>query len=81
MDPTTLRVSLAKVLALAARQHGVITRAQLLELGLTSEAITHRLRRGKLHQVQRGVYAVGPMVRSAMTAQARCSGAGARGET
>jgi AbiEi antitoxin C-terminal domain len=37
----------------------VVARSQLLELGLSSEAITHRLRRGKLHPVQRGVYAVG----------------------
>jgi very-short-patch-repair endonuclease len=52
-------MSLSRVLALAAKQHGVVTRVQLLELGFTSEAITHRLRRGKLHPVQRGVYAVG----------------------
>lgn len=37
----------------------MVTRVQLLELGLTSEGITHRLRRGKLHSVHRGVYAVG----------------------
>jgi very-short-patch-repair endonuclease len=59
MDPTTDQVSLSRVLALAKGQHGVVTRAQLLELGLTSEGITHRLRRGKLHSVHRGVYAVG----------------------
>jgi very-short-patch-repair endonuclease len=47
------------VLALAARQHGVITHAQLLELDLAPQAIKHRVDRGKLHRLYRGVYAVG----------------------
>jgi very-short-patch-repair endonuclease len=47
------------VLALAARQHGVVTRAQLRELGMSDHAIGYRLRRGRLHWVRRGVYAVG----------------------
>jgi very-short-patch-repair endonuclease len=59
MDPQTLQISLKDVLAVAAEQHGVVTRAQLLELGMTPEGIKHRLRRGRLHRVQRGVYAVG----------------------
>lgn len=45
--------------ALAARQHGVVARRQLLELGLGDEAIEHRLSNGRLHVVMRGVYAVG----------------------
>ncbi|HEX2160640.1 MAG TPA: type IV toxin-antitoxin system AbiEi family antitoxin domain-containing protein [Thermoleophilaceae bacterium] len=44
---------------LARRQHGVVTRAQLLDLGLHRGAVAHRLRSGRLHPVQRGVYAVG----------------------
>jgi predicted transcriptional regulator of viral defense system len=59
MDSQTLQVSLGRVLELAARQHGVVTRAQLLELGLSAPAIKYRLRRGRLHPVHRGVYAVG----------------------
>jgi predicted transcriptional regulator of viral defense system len=59
MDRKTQQVSLRRVLALAAGQHGVVTRAQLLALGLSSDAIEYRLRRGRLHQVGRGVYAVG----------------------
>ena len=47
------------MLALAAKQHGVITRAQLRELGLSDGAIEYRVRRGRLHAVHRGVYAVG----------------------
>jgi very-short-patch-repair endonuclease len=40
-------------------QHGVISRAQLLELGYSSDAIAHRIAKGRLHPVQRGIYAVG----------------------
>jgi hypothetical protein len=42
--------------ALAARQHGVVTVAQM---GLTRAGIAHRVRAGRLHRVRRGVYAVG----------------------
>lgn len=45
---------------LVRRQHGAISRGQLLRFGLTSEAIRHRLRSGRLFQTEwRGVYAVG----------------------
>jgi very-short-patch-repair endonuclease len=44
---------------LVRRQHGVITRAQLLELNFSRDAISHRIASGRLHPVQRGVYAVG----------------------
>jgi very-short-patch-repair endonuclease/predicted transcriptional regulator of viral defense system len=44
---------------LVREQHGVVTRAQLVALGLTDHAIVHRVRHGRLHRVQRGVYAVG----------------------
>jgi AbiEi antitoxin C-terminal domain/Protein of unknown function (DUF559)/Transcriptional regulator, AbiEi antitoxin len=42
-----------------ARQHGVITRSQLLELGFSPSAIQHRIARGRLHRLWNGVYAVG----------------------
>lgn len=44
---------------LAARQHGVVARWQLLELGYSIRAIEHRIAAGRLHPVRRGVYAVG----------------------
>jgi very-short-patch-repair endonuclease len=44
---------------LARRQHGVLSRAQLLEHGLTVGAIKHRLQTRRLHPVMRAVYAVG----------------------
>jgi hypothetical protein len=37
----------------------VIERRQLVDLGFTPEAIDHRLRKGRLHRIRRGVYAVG----------------------
>lgn len=44
---------------LATRQHGVASGAQLRELGVTAEAVQSWARRGRLHRVHRGVYAVG----------------------
>jgi hypothetical protein len=44
---------------LARRQHGVVARTQLIELGLGPDAIDWRVRRSRLHRVHRAVYAVG----------------------
>src|SRR3954467_4805049 len=44
---------------LARRQHGVLTRSDLLGFGFPPEAIKQRVRTGRLHPVVRGVYAVG----------------------
>jgi hypothetical protein len=49
----------AAIAALAARQHGHITRAQLIALGLGPGAVKHRVRLGRLIRVYAGVYAVG----------------------
>lgn len=45
--------------ALVRAQHGVVTRHQLRELGYGRHAIDHRIKRGLLYSVQRGIYAVG----------------------
>lgn len=47
------------IAVLAGRQHGVVTRVQLIHAGCTPAAIKHRVREGRLHQLHRGVYAVG----------------------
>jgi hypothetical protein len=44
---------------LVRAQHGVISRTQLLDFGLTPAAIRRRRQNGRLHEVHRGVYAVG----------------------
>lgn len=58
MVPTN-RQSARSVWAIAREQHGVVARWQLLELGLSTDAIGYRLKIGRLHRVLRGVYAVG----------------------
>jgi very-short-patch-repair endonuclease len=49
----------AEAWILAARQHDVVARRQLLELGYSPGAIKHRLANGRLHRIWDGVYAVG----------------------
>jgi predicted transcriptional regulator of viral defense system len=49
----------ASIAELAERQHGVVARRQLLELGLGRQAIARRREAKRLHVVHRGVYAVG----------------------
>jgi very-short-patch-repair endonuclease len=44
---------------MAARQHGVVTRKQLLCVGVSSDQIKVRTSSGRLHRLHRGVYAVG----------------------
>jgi very-short-patch-repair endonuclease len=55
MDPQNVQTPWA----LARVQHGVVSRRQLLDCGLSEWAIRHRVNRGRLHVVRRGVYAVG----------------------
>ncbi|HEV2999260.1 MAG TPA: type IV toxin-antitoxin system AbiEi family antitoxin domain-containing protein [Solirubrobacteraceae bacterium] len=47
------------IAALAARQHGAVARAQLLEAGVSSEAIKHRTDNRRLTPLHRGVYRLG----------------------
>jgi very-short-patch-repair endonuclease len=48
-----------QIAVLAAKQHGYVTRAQLLALGMGADAINYRIRIGRLIPVHAGVYAVG----------------------
>lgn len=54
-----MRTQLRPVAAVAARQHGIVSRRQLVDLGYRRDAITRLLRTGHLHRLHRGVYAVG----------------------
>jgi very-short-patch-repair endonuclease len=47
------------IAAIAAKQGGYVLREQLFALGLTPDAIKHRIKRGLLIPVHHGVYAVG----------------------
>lgn len=72
MTPKSVRVRSAGIWELQERQHGVVTRGQLLEAGLSGDAIRHRLDRGRLHRLLPGVYAVG---RPGVTTKGRWMGA------
>lgn len=48
-----------QVASLAARQHGAVSRRQLLGLGLSGRQIDGAAKAGRLHRVHRGVFAVG----------------------
>src|SRR3954469_16247032 len=66
---------------LATSQHGVVTRAQVLNAGLTRHQIEHRLLVGALLCVYRGVYRVGhraPSVDATYLAAVLACGEGAR---
>jgi very-short-patch-repair endonuclease len=54
-----LHAGTAELWGLVRRQHGVISRRQLLSHGLSPAAIRHRLATGRLHPLWRGVYVVG----------------------
>ena len=43
----------------AGAQHEQLTRAQLLDAGLSHGGIGHRVRTGRLHRIHRGVYSLG----------------------
>jgi hypothetical protein len=68
------------VAGLASAQHGVVTRVQLMGVGLTTKDIEHRVGTGALLRVHRGVYRVGhqaPSVDADLLAAVLAGGTGA----
>ena len=68
-----------RIVEVAAGQHGVVTRRQLLSVGLTSRPVEHRLGTGRLRRVHQGVYILGsltgslePPLAALMAAQLAC---------
>jgi very-short-patch-repair endonuclease len=57
----------ARIAEVAGRQHGVISREQLMALGLGKDSIQRRLRSGRLIRLHRSVYGVGHLNRSRET--------------
>jgi very-short-patch-repair endonuclease len=65
MGPKTVPLGVDEAIsALAASQHGVVGRRQLIAAGIGAQAIKHRVGAGRLHPLYRGVYAVGHRVLS-----------------
>jgi very-short-patch-repair endonuclease len=56
---TQSRSAHQEVARIAAGQHGVVTRTQLLEAGVSRSGLSRGLRGGRLHRVHPGVYRVG----------------------
>lgn len=50
------------IVDIACRQYGVVTRAQLLALGLRDDGIDGRVAAGGLRRLHRGVYGIGPVL-------------------
>jgi very-short-patch-repair endonuclease len=51
-----------RIAAAAARQHGVVTRRQLIDAGLSASAVSRRLAAGRLRSIHAGIYLVGPLL-------------------
>jgi very-short-patch-repair endonuclease len=64
------------VATIAARQHGVVTVAQLRSAGIDKHGVMHRTKTGRLHRVHRGVYAVG---HASLSFEGRCMAAALSG--
>lgn len=59
--PSTTHSADAIIASLAGRQHGVVTRAQLLAAGVTRRQVERRTRSNRFRPLHRGVYLVGPV--------------------
>lgn len=61
---------------IAARQHGIVTRRQLLAEGVSRDVLDHRVRTRRLRPVHRGVYRVGPVEPALAREMAACLACG-----
>jgi Transcriptional regulator, AbiEi antitoxin len=69
-----------RIAQIANKQHGVVTRRQLLDADVSASGIDRRVRKGLLHREYPGVYRVGhraPSVEAAYLAAVRACGEGA----
>src|SRR4051812_23782877 len=69
-----------KIAAIAGRAHGVVTRAELLAAGLSSNGIDREIRKGLLIRQYPGVYRVGhaaPSIDASFIAAVKACGEGA----
>ena len=76
-DRTEISIEPGDRRARAGASTALVTRAQLVELGLGESAITSRCRRGRLFRVHSGVYSVGRPAPTPARAR-RCGGPGLR---
>ena len=70
-----------RVARLAADEWGVLSTRELRACGLSGDAVTHRVRKGLLHRMHRGVYAVGhanPPLEGYFLAAVKACGPGTR---
>ncbi|MBA3359362.1 MAG: type IV toxin-antitoxin system AbiEi family antitoxin domain-containing protein, partial [Thermoleophilaceae bacterium] len=77
---TKVRTAEQELARLAGRSHGVVTRAELLAVGVSTEQVKHRVRTGALLPEFRGVYRVGhraPSMEARYLAAVRACGDGA----
>jgi len=61
-NPSGASTTEERIAAIAARQHGLVTRAQLLAAGLARDAVQYRVKCRRLRPVQQAVYRLGPLV-------------------
>ncbi|HEX6939899.1 MAG TPA: DUF559 domain-containing protein [Longimicrobiales bacterium] len=73
---TRRRNTEAVIASIASRQHGVVTRGQLLAAGIGADVIDRRLKAGVLHPLHRGVYRVGPVAAPRAREMAACLACG-----
>lgn len=59
MARENVQATRSSVWNLARGQHGIVSQRQLRGLGLSEDAVDHRLAKGRLHRLHAGVYAVG----------------------